>query len=74
MFFILKSLFYRPNSSCGKVMISQASVSHSVYRGLGYLWSHVSSGVGYLWSHVPSGVEYHRSQVPSWGKGIQGDW
>ena len=29
------------NSSCGKVMFSEACVSHSVPRGLGYLWSHV---------------------------------
>ena len=29
------------NSSCGKVMFSEACVSHSVLRGLGYLWSHV---------------------------------
>ena len=47
------------NSSCGKVMFSDACVCHSVH-GVGYFWCLVPGpmsflGVGYLWSHVPSG-------------------
>ena len=71
--FYLKTFFTARNSSCGKVMISQASVSHSVCTRLGYLWSHVSFG-GRV-SLVPcsfQGVECHRSHVPSWGVGYPG--
>ena len=41
----LKDLITSRNSSCGKVMFSQASISHSVHRGIGYHWSYVPSGV-----------------------------
>ena len=53
------------NEVWGKVIFSQACVSHSVHRGEGSLydvtscltaWSYVPSGGLCLWSHFPPGV------------------
>ena len=42
------SIYTACQPSCGKVMFSQASLSHSVRRGNGYLWSHVLSRGGWI--------------------------
>ena len=49
-------------SSCGKVMFSQLSVSHSVHSGDVHAWSQVPSRGGYAWSQVPS-KGYAKSHV-----------
>ena len=57
--------------SCGKVMFSQVSVSHSVHRrGCGYLRSHVlSGGLGMSGGGYVQGSGYH---APSPKKGTTG--
>ena len=60
---IMHTIITARNSSCGKVMFPQTSVSHSVHgRG---------GGGRNLWHQIPSGGRYLWSQVLSWGVGIQ---
>ena len=52
------------NNSCGKVMFSQVSVSHSVHWESRYFWAQVLSRSRNIWSQVPFGDRYLWSQVP----------
>ena len=52
------------NSSCRKVMFSQASVSHSVHQGVGIPGTWSLPGGGYACFHVPfRGVDMSRGRV-----------